>query len=124
MANNDDVLFDADRMTLHNYLYTLCLSFIIRHEIWHIANGHVDYLRSQLCELFYEHSNNTLSPLDNQTLEMDADSCVFAGLLAGLLTDTTQKEQIPEELDREWNIYVNPLLHPISLLLFAFKKSN
>ncbi|WP_420146947.1 hypothetical protein [Spirosoma sp.] len=41
MANNDEVFFDADRLTLHDFLYTLCLSFIIRHEIRHIANGHV-----------------------------------------------------------------------------------
>ncbi|WP_256011812.1 hypothetical protein [Desertivirga xinjiangensis] len=109
MANNEEVLFDADRLTLHGYLYTLCLSFIIRHEVRHIANGHVDYLHNELNPLFYENSRNGLSTMDNQTLEMDVDSCVFVGILHGMLNDSSQKERIPEELRDEMGVFMSAL---------------
>lgn len=98
MANSDeDVLFDLLRMDLHNYLYNVCLSFIIRHEIRHIANGHIGYLLNQNQPLFFEHSANGLPFLDSQTLEMDVDSCVFVGLIEGFMKDPRHLEMMPEE---------------------------
>jgi len=107
MANNEDVHFSAKRVTLHSFLYDLCLSFIIRHEIRHIANGHVDYLLSNNnVALFFENSSNGLNYLDSQTLEMDVDSCVTAGILDGLLNNELQKEQIPDELKGTREIFI------------------
>lgn len=104
MANSEnDVYFDHSRANLHNILYILCLSFIIQHEIRHIANGHIDYLSDLNLQLFFENSKNGLLSLDSQTLEMDADSCVFAGILSGILKDNQHRDALPEELqgDRE-----------------------
>lgn len=109
MANSNDVLFDEDRVELHEFLYELCLSFIIQHEIRHIANGHIDYLREKSYPLFYEHSKNGLDPLDSQTLEMDVDSCVFAGILDGLLKYSTHKNRMPEILQNERGIFMSAL---------------
>lgn len=106
MANNDDVYFDTNRMYLHSFLYELCLSFIIRHEIRHIGNGHIDYLAGKLQPLFYENSKNGLDALDSQTLEMDVDSCVFVGILNGLMKFPEQRNRMPEELQDERGIFM------------------
>lgn len=62
MSVHDEVYFDAERNNLHTFLYHLCLSFILRHDIRHIANGHIDYLTTTLKPLFFENSKNGLSP--------------------------------------------------------------
>lgn len=99
IANNqEEVQFDMARMDLHNFLYNVCLSFIMRHEIRHIANGHVGYILDKNRPFFFENSGNGLSALDSQTLEMDVDSCVFAGLLEGFLVDKEHVSMMPEEL--------------------------
>ncbi len=99
-------------------MYQLCLSFIIRHEIRHIANGHIGYLKNKLYPLFYENSKNGLAPIDSQTLEMDVDSCVFAGLMEGLLKDTLQRSIVPEELQDERGVFMS-LLFCIQFLFYC-----
>jgi hypothetical protein len=118
MANNDDVYFDVDRNNLHAFLYHLCLSFIIRHEIRHIANGHIDYLTNKLQPLFYENSKNGLDPIDSQTLEMDVDSCVFVGMIDGLLNHSFQRSKIPEALQDDRGIFMS-LLFSIQFLFYC-----
>ncbi|WP_131537888.1 hypothetical protein [Pedobacter nototheniae] len=95
------VLFDAARMDLHNFLYNVILSFILRHEMRHIANGHIGYLLNNKRDTFNENTNNGLSALDSQTMEMDVDSCVFAGLLDGFLANPDHKSMMPVELQDE-----------------------
>jgi hypothetical protein len=99
MSNSaSEVFFDLERMDLHNFLYNVCLSFILRHEIRHIANGHVGYLLNRSVPLFFENSSNGLSFIDSQTLEMDVDSCVFAGFLEGFINDENHSAMMPEVL--------------------------
>ena len=117
MANADDVHFDVDRYNLHEFLQKLCLSFLIRHELRHIANGHIDYL-AERSTVFDERSKNGLLPLDNQTLEMDVDSCVFAGMLEGFLNDPAHRDLMPEELQDEKGIFMS-LLFALQFLLYC-----
>lgn len=98
MSTNDPVYFDAERKELHKFIYTLCLHFIARHEIRHIANGHIGYLVSQRNSKFVERSGNGLSPLDSQTWEMDVDSCVFSGIVHGFMTDPKHLDFTPKKL--------------------------
>ncbi|RYE17837.1 MAG: hypothetical protein EOP45_15075, partial [Sphingobacteriaceae bacterium] len=83
MSANEPIYFDEERKELHTYIYMLCLHFMVRHEIRHIANGHIGYLLSGNVNEFVEGFNNKLSPIDNQTIEMDVDSCVAVGFIAG-----------------------------------------
>ncbi|MVN79295.1 hypothetical protein GO988_23430 [Hymenobacter sp. HMF4947] len=92
------VFFDDERRELHRLIYTLCLHFIIRHEIRHIANGHIDYLLNRTVKEFVEQSGNGLAPVDSQTIEMDVDSCVSAGFLHGFLIIPEQLESFPIKL--------------------------
>jgi hypothetical protein len=108
MANNEPSLFDSERAELHKFLYTLCLHIVVRHEIRHIANGHIGHLLGQNHRLFYEGSSNGLSPLDSQTLEMDVDSCVNAGLINGLLV-LGQRNRLPKKLQTEEGIFYSAL---------------
>jgi hypothetical protein len=117
MANADDVFFDVDRHNLHEFLHMLCMSFLIRHEIRHIANGHIDYL-AERNTVFNEQTRNGLLPLDNQTLEMDVDSCIFAGMLEGFLNDPVHKKLMPEELKDEKGIFMS-LQFVLQFLLYC-----
>jgi hypothetical protein len=118
MANNDEVYFNTERYNLHNFLYHLCLSFIIRHEIRHIANGHIDFLAERTDLLFDENSKNGLSPLDSQTLEMDVDSCIFAGMIDGLMKHPHQRALMPDELCDDKGIFMS-LLFSLEFLLYC-----
>jgi len=58
----------------------IAISFIIEHEVAHILNGHLLLHKSQSgpLEMTMRHDDeisSTLSKLDIQTLEMDADAC-------------------------------------------------
>lgn len=105
MANNDPVYFDPERKELHTFIYTLCLHFIARHEIRHIANGHIGYLVKQRDSKFSERSGNGLSSLDSQTWEMDVDSCVFAGIVHGFMSLPRHLEFVPEKLRSKAGIF-------------------
>jgi hypothetical protein len=109
MANNEPVYFDEERKELHHFIYTLCLHFLARHEIRHIANGHIDYLVNINNTEFIENTNNGLTPTDSQTLEMDVDSCVFTGFLDGLINIPQQLLFVPEKLRDHENIFESVL---------------
>jgi hypothetical protein len=105
IANAEPVYFDAERKELHKYIYTLCLHFIVRHEIRHIANGHIDYLLNRNKTEFVEGFSNGLSAIDNQTIEMDVDSCVASGFIYGLLNDPAHLKFIPLKLQNIESIF-------------------
>lgn len=98
MANNNPIYFDENRKELLDFIYTLGLHFIVRHEIRHIANGHIDYLLNRTNEEFVEGNTNGLDTIDSQTLEMDVDSCVSVGFLNGFLNIPDQLKHIPTSL--------------------------
>lgn len=98
IANNDPIFFDEERKELHEFIYTLCLHFIVRHEIRHIANGHIDYLVNRTSSEFVEGFANGLTAIDSQTIEMDVDSCVAVGFLNGFLNIPSQLNHIPSKL--------------------------
>ncbi len=118
IGNNDLVYFDEERVELHKFLYTLCLHFIARHEVRHIANGHIDYLAGTGRKLFFENAKNGLSCLDSQTLEMDVDSCVCAGLVNGFLNISKTKEFIPKTLHSIEGMFYS-LLFALKMLFFC-----
>lgn len=116
-CNSESVYFDEDRIALHEFLYTLCLHFIARHEIRHIANGHIGYLNNKSPGLFYENSKNGLEPIDSQTLEMDVDSCVFCGMIDGLL-NKNPRSRLPLALQTEKGIF-DSLLFVLKILFYC-----
>lgn len=99
----DDIYFDQTRKELHDFIYTIAKQFIILHEAYHILNGHTSYLLYKGNELYEEGQFNSLSPLDSQTLEMDADSCAFAALLK-ILINPLNRHLIPGFLQSEERI--------------------
>lgn len=81
--NLENVVYPKDELRLfyaHAYI-RFVMDFLILHEIGHIHRGHNGYISSKLPsrfiwdELDYHSTRGSfLSPLDSQTLEMDADS--------------------------------------------------
>jgi hypothetical protein len=118
MASNEPILFDEERKELHSYIYTLCLHFIVRHEIRHIANGHIDYLVNRQTNEFVEGFANGLSPMDSQTIEMDVDSCVTAGFLNGFLNIPEQLKHIPIKLHGYESMFES-LLFALKILFYC-----
>lgn len=98
MANSEPIFFDSERYELHQFIYTLCLHFIVRHEIRHIANGHIDFLLKCNKNEFVEGQKNGLNAIDSQTLEMDVDSCVSVGFIHGFINIPNQINHIPSKL--------------------------
>lgn len=105
MSNNDTIFFDEERKQLHEFIYTLCLHFIVRHEIRHIANGHIDYLVNRSSSEFVEGFANGLTAIDSQTIEMDVDSCVTVGFLNGFLNIPNHLNHIPTKLHDHESIF-------------------
>ncbi|ADB38300.1 hypothetical protein [Spirosoma linguale] len=72
----EDVKFDYLRQNLLDSLFKNSIQFLIAHEYFHVYNGHVDYIYylRNIKEYNEGIGDSKLSPLDNQTLEMDADS--------------------------------------------------
>lgn len=125
MANNEPIFFDNERKELHEFIYTLCLHFIIRHEIRHIANGHIDYLINLSRNEFVEGLTNGLTAIDSQTIEMDVDSCVAVGFLDGFLNIPEQLSHIPIKLQNTESIFES-FLFALKILFFCLpsKKVN
>lgn len=113
MSTHDPVYFDKERKELHNFIYTLCLHFIARHEIRHIANGHVGFLLNRKKNEFVECFANGLTPIDSQTIEMDVDSNVTVGFLNGFINLPNHLSHTPIKLHGLENIFES--------LLFAQK---
>jgi len=67
---------DKDRKTTARLLTILAASFLVTHELGHILNGHIDYLRSEGI-LYWDESEDITNNLTDieiiQTLEYDAD---------------------------------------------------
>jgi len=118
MANNKPIFFDKERKELHDFIYTLCLHFIIRHEIRHIANGHIDYLVNIKKNGFVEGFTNGLNSIDSQTIEMDVDSCVAVGFLNGFLTVPEQLTHIPIKLQNTESIFES-FLFTLKILFYC-----
>lgn len=69
---------DNEKITITVFLVSTSLNFIISHEFAHIYYGHCDMLNKinkSKIELMFTYDNSIgLSPLDFQTLEMNADA--------------------------------------------------
>lgn len=118
MSNNAPIFFDDERKELHEFIYTLCLHFIVRHEIRHIANGHIDYLLSRTANEFVEGFANGLTAIDSQTIEMDVDSCVAVGFLNGFLNIPNQLNHIPSKLHDNESIFES-FLFALKIIFFC-----
>ncbi|MGD2406310.1 hypothetical protein [Bacillus velezensis] len=73
----------TNELNLASLLTVFVSRFILTHELGHLLNGHCGYLNAesyksiQYIPMFYNDTNgrnNIISPLDNRTLEMDADA--------------------------------------------------
>jgi len=114
--NLNEIVFDKDRIQLHSRLYILCISFIFLHEAAHLINGHAPYTFAHGAKKFVEGELNNLTPLDMQTLEMDADCCAFMWLLHMLLLPSS-KTMLPEFVSKESDIIL--ITQFISEFLFS-----
>lgn len=101
---DQDVFFDEERKRLHEFCVFIAEEFVIRHEAYHVLNGHTNYLLKQHIKKYKEGNLNSFTSLDSQTLEMDADSCSFASLLASF-SDKVNAEHIPSFLDNAEKLY-------------------
>jgi len=75
---------NADRCTYAGHITRLAMRYIFEHEFSHILFGHVDY-----------HLSNSLTLLDYQTLEMDAD-CTAIARFSNLQMDLVEMNNAPE----------------------------
>jgi hypothetical protein len=77
------------------------LEFLFLHEMVHLRNGHVDYLKSLypeavFAEAYSKETHHKLSPLISQALEMDADSIASVQLFRARLIESYHlKSRLP-----------------------------
>ncbi len=97
---------DPARRSYAHLLSAIAVEFLFQHEIAHLMNGHVRLInrRSEIRFLveFDEHSSQSLSSLDRQTLEMDADSFAVAQGAATFVGRLAEPEKVFPKDWRQW----------------------
>jgi uncharacterized protein YchJ len=77
---------DKIRQNFAEYLFINAIDFLILHELYHILNGHLDFLKDGkaqmvLAEDYYQKITDKQFLLVKKTLEMDADCCACCSLV-------------------------------------------
>lgn len=113
---------DPIRATAAALLTMLAIRFLALHEFGHIVNGHVDYRYSlglgfRLNEVPRPEAASAFSPLDSQTLEMDADAFATQFGLHSVLQAQTYGGKIFDLLARDKKEAVN-LWHTAAHVFF------
>jgi hypothetical protein len=105
---------DSARFGYAAELMDVALTFIICHEIFHIANGHVDYLDAEyglpvLSELGWM-PGTPAGNLDLQTMEMDADGCA-TGRMMGQFRRWVDKEGVNTRPQKDFHSFLDQTFH-------------
>lgn len=126
---------DKYRSRYSNYLTQLAISFLLGHEIAHIARGHVDFLHKMyglpfLSEVRWNNSFGSEIKIKRQAIESDADrrSIYSRAHSAQLLFESTDLETIQKHQNRtitisdlqfDWMFAVNVLFRMFGDASFA-----
>lgn len=93
--------FDEERKELHYFLFKTSIALLVLHECQHILNGHCGFYKYNKIKNGKDAiEKGKLTPLDIQTLEMDADAIAIQELYK-ILTSNLQNNEIPEKLKCE-----------------------
>jgi hypothetical protein len=107
--SDDAIPVDNERRTIARHLTSLALHFQFCHELGHIMNGHLKYVFGQGGEMdlneVEELDNSTcntssLSPIQYQTLEYDADAFAASHSLGLLLQSYVYRDKIDNAIIR------------------------
>lgn len=110
---------DELRRALAEYLSLLALGYLVMHELVHIINGHVDYMRATKgLRVFQENSFSYKTPEENllsQTLEFDADSVA----MSTMVFHVSFMHSFPENIKLKYRRIVQQLDIAIGFTAFA-----
>ena len=97
---------DEDKI-IAEYMAMFAIKFVILHEMGHLYNGHVEYLKKKLNikKLAECKDENSISELDNRTIEMDADAFAISMLVREIIDYKNQYDELYKVLDNENKIY-------------------
>lgn len=84
------------------HLFQTALDFLVGHELTHISNGHVSWLRDRLGGLvlseFGSDGWSEMDALDRQALEMDADCGAVCDAIWTIYTRLNDRSSLPPEI--------------------------
>jgi hypothetical protein len=84
---------DETRQQFSKFLFIKAIDFLILHELYHILNGHLDFLnegrpQTVLAEDYYQKNTDKTLLLTKKTLEMDADCCACCSIVHKTFSDS------------------------------------
>jgi hypothetical protein len=115
---------DPLRASFAHLLATFAIDFLFAHEIGHLMNGHVRFLRlksgAPMFSEFDAMQGSELGNLTSQTLEMDADSFATGQGLAGVFGRASDPNAIFPKEFRPWFSTPKSALFAWMLAIYGF----
>lgn len=123
LDNNDSISSDLDKALISTFLFSVSIHFIIAHEFGHIYLGHCcltnDNTSKGRLHMAYD-SSIGISPLDFQTLEMNADSLAICRTVDFTLFRPYHHAGILS-LIHDQNRALDLLVHAINITFFVLR---
>lgn len=125
MLEYDTLFVDYEENQIVSVFVASCiLHYIISHEFAHLFCGHFDYLATSQTSvpllLFAYQENSGLTPLDYQTLEMNADAFAMAHMVSFATFEPYHTESVLELLHKK-NYILRYLAKAINIMFFVLR---
>lgn len=113
---------DEDKI-ISEFMAMFAIKFVILHEIGHLYNGHVEYLKKKLGveKLSDYKGEHSIPDLDYRTIEMDADAFAISMLVNEIICDSEKYKELKKVLNDENEIY-KILAYGINIVFLLMEK--
>ena len=126
MIMSDKIYPSSDQQEIISvFIFSIILHYIIAHEFAHLYNGHCEMLKqinngNNVCLQFAYDSKINITPLDFQTLEMDADALAMCRTIDYVFFDAYHSPHIINLVDT-LSSRVGILLKSLNIMFFILR---